>query len=1152
MSSPRDVDAAFVTKTTAKHRKKPPAAAAAAAAGQDDQRHVVATAAATATATARASRTSDVATAAAASPHRTMPPPSVSTTLSASHDNASISLRPRTMFAMKGRGRTESEGAAYRPQWSKDGEGFVSSSTASTAAVAAAAGTALSTSGTGPLSMKDAVVGGSDDHRTDRRKTKVVRYSKEELLALHSPTNELPAFLVETSVASEHSLPPVGTLPFDYEEIYKQWSLNRNRGRGRGRSNAASGAAQGTRGHHERGARGDETLDGAMHLKDEGLGRPGHKERDSMWERGAKITEGSSRGDGIWDDVLEPGTDSNEMDLSSMAEAAELFRREMDAMRDELQGPRVDPNEIKDDLDAFDKKLEDAAAAGQFDDSDNEEASWGDPAPGDQHAADSGNNLSDVHAANSSEQQPSDSHLFDALEPADAPLVLEEKGSSMFSQASAEASSAGLPSSGTGTADEWFYLDPQGLQRGPFKTAEMREWFEAGYFKPHLPIRFGQHGIFTALANQFVPGQLPFATLPTRMSSVGGIHLDPIQSEQQRLLELQHEQQRQQQMLQLQQQQQQQRMLQVDREEKIRMEMQRLEIARQQQQTQLYQQQQILHDQQEKQRQQQQHQQQQQQQFFLQQQQNSWQLSQREGIMSALGIFGGNQDNVAPTDSFRTDGMQSQFRSDYHTHHQLNMSNVQPVAQNAAFVSDEAQRRTQAFWPSAAPETPGLENVTSLGMQSVQPVSPAAAHSAQLPEPNRSAPAAIPDAWARRQKVPGYPSPMLHDIQVEEEHRAAQESRNNDNQATAPHGQPENALSAGKSTKMNVTSGGDNARVSSGSFPKNGSHAENSTTEADAWAIGTAPTAASSKSVSLKDIQQEEQRELLEKRHRDKGDTAHLAQMGAQLKMMLGVDSMAVPPSIPSASVPQATVAKSTAPSTSAPTSSSPSPAPGPWGRSPAVVSSDKSKSMRDILAEEERLAQERAKANVNAPVSSQWVNIVAGNKAAAAAIPKPSRSVLGPVPASVLKSRQQVRATNGALKPPPAKTGNDASFWNFGAATQPTGKESAVSVGSSNAFGSNSVSSEFMAWASKQLKTIDVDANVTLLEYCASVEDPGEVREYLAAYLGSTPRVSAFATEFIQRKKSQSSGKKSPGHQDAQQRASEMDSSTRRGKRRS
>jgi hypothetical protein len=39
-----------------------------------------------------------------------------------------ISLRPRTMFAMKGRGRADSEGSSpYRPQWSKDGEGFVSS-----------------------------------------------------------------------------------------------------------------------------------------------------------------------------------------------------------------------------------------------------------------------------------------------------------------------------------------------------------------------------------------------------------------------------------------------------------------------------------------------------------------------------------------------------------------------------------------------------------------------------------------------------------------------------------------------------------------------------------------------------------------------------------------------------------------------------------------------------------------------------------------------------------------------------------------------------------------------------------------------------------------------------------------------------------------
>ncbi|POM70964.1 Hypothetical protein PHPALM_12537, partial [Phytophthora palmivora] len=175
--------------------------------------------------------------------------------------NSNISLRPRTMFAMKGRGRTESEGSAYRPQWSKDGEGFVSASTSG-----------------GSTSFKDAATGQGDDHRGERRKSKVLRYSKEELLALHFTTSEAPKFPPDTSVASEHSLPPVSTLPFDYEEIYKQWSLNRNRGRGRGRGNAPSGGQQGTRGHQERGNR--EESEGTKQKEEHR-----HNEKDSTWER---------------------------------------------------------------------------------------------------------------------------------------------------------------------------------------------------------------------------------------------------------------------------------------------------------------------------------------------------------------------------------------------------------------------------------------------------------------------------------------------------------------------------------------------------------------------------------------------------------------------------------------------------------------------------------------------------------------------------------------------------------------------------------------------------------------------------------------------------------------------------------------------------
>ncbi|KAG6947580.1 hypothetical protein JG687_00016011 [Phytophthora cactorum] len=381
-------------------------------------------------------------------------PPTANNGASSSSNNSNISLRPRTMFAMKGRGRTESEGSAYRPQWSKDGEGFVSASSG------------------GPTSFKDAATGGGqgDDHRGERRKSKVLRYTKEELLVLHFTTTEAPNFPPETPVASEHSLPPIATLPFDYEEIYKQWSLNRNRGRGRGRGNAPPGGQQGTRGQQERGSRGDDT-EGAKQQRDE---HQRHNERDSTWERGAKITEGS-HGDDVWDDVLEPGADSNEMDLSSMAEAAEKFRREMDAMREELQGPKIDPDEIKDDLDAFDKKLEDAAAAGQFDDSDNEEVPWDDPASEEQHNASSGNDPLEDRTASLLGRQSSGSHLFEALEPAGEQLVLEEKSSFSLSQMPVDEGFAGLSSLRLEVEDEWFYLDPQGLQQGPFKTAEMRE-----------------------------------------------------------------------------------------------------------------------------------------------------------------------------------------------------------------------------------------------------------------------------------------------------------------------------------------------------------------------------------------------------------------------------------------------------------------------------------------------------------------------------------------------------------------------------------------------------------------------------------------------------------------------------------------------------
>lgn len=116
-------------------------------------------------------------------------------------------------------------------------------------------------------------------------------------------------------VASDLALPPVTTLPFDYEEIYKQWALNRNRGRGRGRGTAAGNASEGQQQSDRSRSNGKWEEGGGKwdgkSSKKEGEEDQAQGEGDSTWQRGLKIS-GSKRDD-IWDDVGDLGGDSNEM-----------------------------------------------------------------------------------------------------------------------------------------------------------------------------------------------------------------------------------------------------------------------------------------------------------------------------------------------------------------------------------------------------------------------------------------------------------------------------------------------------------------------------------------------------------------------------------------------------------------------------------------------------------------------------------------------------------------------------------------------------------------------------------------------------------------------------------------------------------------------
>lgn len=51
-------------------------------------------------------------------------------------------------------------------------------------------------------------------------------------------------------------------------------------------------------------------------------------------------------------------------------------------------------------------------------------------------------------------------------------------------------------------------------------------------------------------------------------------------------------------------------------------------------------------------------------------------------------------------------------------------------------------------------------------------------------------------------------------------------------------------------------------------------------------------------------------------------------------------------------------------------------------------------------------------------------------------------------------------------------------------------------------------MSRDFASWCSNQLLKINGSKDLTLVKFCVSLESATEIREYLAAYLGSTPQV--------------------------------------------
>lgn len=278
------------------------------------------------------------------------------------------------------------------------------------------------------------------------------------------------------------------------------------------------------------------------------------------------------------------------------------------------------------------------------------------------------------------------------------------------------------------------------------------------------------------------------------------------------------------------------------------------------------------------------------------------------------------------------------------------------------------------------------------------------------------------------------------------------------------------------------------------------------------------------------------EKERLEKEAAAAASTPAASENGAnepsnQLKMMLGLGSQQ-PPEEPKAEAPGETKVEKQppaekgsskkggnkknnknqpAPAPAAETPEQPAappakPAAPAWGG--AAQANQKRKSMSEIQKEEARQAAVIAAQRGNQPrQSSGWANVAAtGSSAWSGGAVKPTAAaVVGQNPATA-PGRGSAAQVGGRSK-------------NAGASgRKPTGQQrggASASTTAAEEFGTT-MSPALEKWCKDQMVKLNGTDDLTLVSFCMTLNDATEIRQYLTTYLGSTPQVNNFATEFI------------------------------------
>lgn len=176
-------------------------------------------------------------------------------------------------------------------------------------------------------------------------------------------------------------------------------------------------------------------------------------------------------------------------------------------------------------------------------------------------------------------------------------------------------------------------------------------------------------------------------------------------------------------------------------------------------------------------------------------------------------------------------------------------------------------------------------------------------------------------------------------------------------------------------------------------------------------------------------------------------------------------------------------------------------------------VSAASSLSLRDIMEQEVTVKQQTASQDSGA-VRSKGLSWAAkagttgsagpvnyGSAPVLASAPGPTTARSGPQPASVAAplpvvaqaSESSSAASAKAKVPPP----------------QPQAKQK-------NSFGGKEMSAELAEWCSAQLRRINGSDDITLMQFCMSLNSAVDIREYLSEYLGSSVQVRTYKLAYI------------------------------------